>query len=146
MNPLVAQRLVVLAGAALLGLIVALAVASRRDAAADREPTFTSVPAPGGGWYEGVAAPYRPRAGRETACGVTLRPSSPGVTHPVLPCGVKIVLAHEGNEVLTEVVDRGPSVPGRDFDVTLPVAQELELRGQERIRWRYARAPDTVEG
>jgi rare lipoprotein A (peptidoglycan hydrolase) len=142
MNPLFAQRLVILAGAGLLGLIVALAVASRREAAADREPTFTSVSVIGQGWYEGVAAPYRPPAGTKTACGVTLRPNSPGVSHPVLPCGIKIVIAHDGNEVLTEVVDRGPSVPGRDFDVTLAVAQQLELRGQQRIRWRYPRPID----
>lgn len=132
----------ILAGAALLGLIVALAVVSRRDAAAEREPAFTSVSVVGQGWYEGVAAPYRPPAGQKTACGVVLRPDTPGVSHPVLPCGVKIVISYESNEVLTEVVDRGPSVPGRDFDVTLAVAQRLELRGQQRIRWRYPRPLD----
>jgi rare lipoprotein A (peptidoglycan hydrolase) len=62
-----------------------------------------------------------------------------GVAHPVLPCGVKLFVAYRDKVFLTQVVDRGPAVPGRDFDVTRPLAARLGLKGTQQIRWRYAR-------
>jgi hypothetical protein len=40
--------------------------------------------------------------------------------------------------VLTEVVDRGTGVPGREFDVTAPLARRLGLRGTQPVQWRFA--------
>ncbi len=117
--------------------MAALALAAVLDDVSDR-----AAPAPreGGDWYAALAAPYTFDEGSaKTACGITITAKTMGVAHPVLPCGAKIVLALDGREVLTEVVDRGPDVPGRDFDVTVAVAQRLGLTGQEEIRWRFAR-------
>ena len=62
-----------------------------------------------------------------------------GVAHPVLPCGARIYISYGGHKVLTQVIDRGPSAPGREFDVTKALADEIGLHGTKRIRWSYAR-------
>ena len=41
--------------------------------------------------------------------------------------------------MLTQVIDRGPNVPGRDFDITKALADRLGLHGTQTIQWRYAR-------
>jgi rare lipoprotein A (peptidoglycan hydrolase) len=131
----------VLAAVALLGVVVALALAALAggSSAEDEEPG--SVPAPGGGWYRALAAPYRldPKAER-TACGQRVTPETLGVAHPVLPCGAKIILRYEGTDVLTQVIDRGTGVPGREFDLTAELARRIGLRGVQPIRWRFASA------
>ena len=75
---------------------------------------------------------------KKGACGVVVGPTTAGVAHPVLPCGVKIYLEFRGKQVLTQVVDHGHTAPGRTFDVTLPVAKLLGLQGTQTIRWRFA--------
>jgi len=42
--------------------------------------------------------------------------------------------------VLTRVIDRGPSVPGREFDLTEALAHRLGLVGVQRVTWSYAGA------
>lgn len=120
---------------ALLAALVSLALVS---GGSDRGST---LPKPAGSWYSAVAG-VRPIGdfGRRTACGEVLRPDTLGVSHPVLPCGAKIYLALGRRTVLTQVIDRGPFVPGRAFDVTAPLAAKLGLGGVERIRWAYASA------
>jgi len=124
-------RAAALAGVALLGVAVALAVSHRNRQA---KPAAS----PAGQWYTAMAAPYTRTKPRRGACGVVVGPATPGVAHPVLPCGVKIYLEFRGREVLTQVVDHGHTAPGRTFDVTLPVAKLLGLQGTQTIRWRFA--------
>lgn len=136
-----ARRGIALAAVALLGGVLAFAAPSWRDddgGATTRTPS--QVPVPGAGWYEALAAPYPAESRRRrTTCGQQIGPRTLGVAHPVLPCGVKIFISYGETVVLTQVVDRGPAVPGRDFDVTRPLAQRLGLQGTQQIRWRYAR-------
>jgi hypothetical protein len=61
-----------------------------------------------------------------------------GVTHPVLPCGAKIVLRHGDVQVLTEVIDNTLVEPGRQLEVTEGLARMLELDGTVEIEWRFA--------
>ena len=124
-------RAAALAGVALVGIAIALAVSHRTH---DK----STLPAPAGQWYTALAAPYTPSKPKKGACGVVIGPDTPGVAHPVLPCGVKIYLEFHGHEVLTQVVDHGHTAPGRTFDVTLPVAKLLGLQGTQTIRWRFA--------
>ena len=134
------RRAVALAAVALLGAVVALASGSfvGDDDAGERLPE--AVPVPGADWYRALAAPYPASSRRErTACGQPLGPNTLGVAHPVLPCGVKLFISYNDKVVLTQVVDRGPSVPGRQFDVTRPLAARIGLVGTQQIRWRYAR-------
>jgi rare lipoprotein A (peptidoglycan hydrolase) len=98
------------------------------------------LPPPTGNWYHALAAPYvataKPKRG---ACGVVIGPRTMGVANPVLPCGVKIYIQYGGKEVLTQVIDRGPDVPGREFDVTRALAKTIGLSGVRSINWRFAK-------
>jgi rare lipoprotein A (peptidoglycan hydrolase) len=135
-----APRAVALAAIALLAGVVAFAAASRNGDETKPENTVRPVPVPGADWYRSLAAPYPPSTKRvRTSCGQPLGPKTLGVAHPVLPCGVKLFIAYNDKIVLTQVVDRGPSVPGREFDITRALAARLGLKGTQQIRWRYAR-------
>ena len=138
MTPGVAQRLLVLAGAALLALVVALAVASIAGGSDDGDEPG-SVPAPGGRWYSALAGRYSFKAGtRRTACGHPASAELEGVAHPVLPCGAKLVLRYREVEAITQVVDRGPVGRGREFGVTRSLAVKIGLGAVDRVRWRFA--------
>jgi rare lipoprotein A (peptidoglycan hydrolase) len=136
-----ARRGIALGAVALLGGVLAFAAPSWREGdGAGTTRTPSQVPVPGAGWYEALAAPYPAGSRRQrTACGQEIGPRTLGVAHPVLPCGVKLFISYGDAVVLTQVVDRGPAVPGRDFDVTRPLAARLGLEGTQQIRWRYAR-------
>ena len=68
------------------------------------------------------------------------RPETIGVSHPTLPCGARVFVTYHGQTVLVQVVDRGPFVPGRQFDLTDALARRLGLRGVQEIHWAYARS------
>jgi rare lipoprotein A len=134
MRPRLAQREVALAGLALLAVAVSLAVNAQT-----RESTSTA-PQPEGS-YTAFAGSSGPAAfGRRTACGGVIRPDTIGVAHPTLPCGARVFITYHGQTVLTQVVDRGPYVPGRQFDLTDALARRLGLRNVQQIHWSYARS------
>jgi rare lipoprotein A (peptidoglycan hydrolase) len=139
-NPTVVQRGVWLAGITLVAAIAALAI-TKRDAGSHRNlPGAVAVPGTDNGYYTAKAAPYGPTAGHHrTACGTPFLKTTEGVAHPVLPCGVRLYIRFSGREVLTQVVDRGPNVPGREFDITKALANRLDLHGTQTIQWRFAR-------
>jgi rare lipoprotein A (peptidoglycan hydrolase) len=125
-------RAAALAGIALLGVAIALAVAHHKG-------HKTALPAPAGQWYVALAAPYTPsKKAVKSACGVVIGPTTAGVAHPVLPCGAKIYIQFGGKQVLTQVIDRGHTAPGRTFDVRDALAKMLGLQGSQTIRWRFA--------
>ncbi len=133
------QRQVALAGVALLAAIVALALTSHGNGQA-----ITGLPQPvpvaGGGWYTALAGAERARYGYRTRCGYLLKPGTVGVTESVLPCGVLIYVSYKDSpHILTKVIDRRPVVPGRKFDLTPKLAEQLGVDGVQRIRWVYAR-------
>jgi rare lipoprotein A (peptidoglycan hydrolase) len=77
---------------------------------------------------------YRPAAaswygpglyGNGTACGQTLTPSTLGVAHKTMPCGTKLRLRYGNRTVAVRVIDRGPFVAGREFDLTAATKQRL---------------------
>lgn len=142
MSAVLAQRQLALLAAAVLGTVVALAVASRDDSVAQPrsvlpQPAVSNV----SGWYPALAGiRMRPLAGRASGCGTLLTPKTLGVDHQVLPCGAKVFLAFHGKTVLTTVVDRGPFTPRFDFEVTPALAERLGLSGVQTIRWSFARA------
>jgi rare lipoprotein A (peptidoglycan hydrolase) len=138
--PALAQREVALAGVALLAVLIALAFAEGRETEAAPAAATEGVPVVGAGadWYRALAAPYRGNGEERTACGQRLNDRTEGVAHPVLPCGAKIVLRFGDATVLTQVIDRGPDAPGREFDVTERLAERLGLSGTQRIEWRFA--------
>ncbi|MFL5954953.1 MAG: septal ring lytic transglycosylase RlpA family protein [Gaiellaceae bacterium] len=134
MRPRLAQREVALAGLALLAIAVSLAVN------AQTRQTTPTTPQPEGS-YAARAGSSGPAAfGRRTACGGVIRPDTVGVSHPTLPCGARVFITYRGQTVLTQVVDRGPYVPGRQFDLTDALARRLGLRNVQEIHWSYARS------
>jgi rare lipoprotein A (peptidoglycan hydrolase) len=79
--------------------------------------------------YRTVAASYnRPGLyGGALACGGTLQPGTLGVANRTLPCGSKVRLRYRGRTVTVPVVDRGPYVSGRDFDLTAATRSQLRF-------------------
>jgi hypothetical protein len=56
--------------------------------------------------------------GNGVACGGTLMPGTLGVANKTLPCGTRVKLRYHGRTVTVPVIDRGPYVAGRDYDLT----------------------------
>jgi hypothetical protein len=137
MPDVLAQRLVLLGAVALLGSLVALAIVDHR-ARDDRPAGLVGAAAPAG-WNTAFAGPRGPAGdAQRTTCGQVLAPDSLGVTHPVLPCGVKVVLRHGDRQVLTEIIDNTLVVAGRQLEVTEALGQMLDLEETAEIEWRYA--------
>jgi hypothetical protein len=63
----------------------------------------------GASWYGG---------GGTMACGGALTSSTLGVANKTLPCGTLVTLRYGGRSIRVPVVDRGPYVAGREFDLT----------------------------
>jgi len=63
--------------------------------------------------------------GNRTACGQTLTTSTRGVAHKSLPCGTRLSIRHGSNEVHVRVIDRGPYVGDREFDLTEATRNDL---------------------
>jgi rare lipoprotein A (peptidoglycan hydrolase) len=135
------QRAVWFVGVCFVAVIAAVALTRRGDNGSDKNlPGAVPVPGTKNGYYTGRAAPYSPSAAHpRTACGQPFTDKTQGVAHPVLPCGVRLYIRYHGHEVLTQVIDRGPTVPGRDFDITKALANRLDLHGPQTIQWRFAK-------
>ena len=65
--------------------------------------------------------------GNKLGCGGTLTPGTIGVAHKTLPCGTRLTLRYRGHSVRARVVDRGPYVGGREFDLTAATKQRLRF-------------------
>ena len=63
--------------------------------------------------------------GNKLGCGGTLSAGTIGVAHKSLPCGTNIVLRKGKRIVRTEVIDRGPYVGAREFDLTQATKRRL---------------------
>jgi hypothetical protein len=63
--------------------------------------------------------------GQHLACGGTLTPGTLGVANKSLPCGAKLTLHYRGRTVSVRVVDRGPYVGAREFDLTAATKAKL---------------------
>jgi hypothetical protein len=74
----------------------------------------------GASWYGG---------GGSLACGGQLTSSTMGVANKTLPCGTLVTLRYNGRIVSVPVVDRGPYVAGRDFDLTEATKRALGFEG-----------------
>jgi hypothetical protein len=67
----------------------------------------------------GIASWYGPTSENETtACGVPLERWTLGVAHRTLPCGTPVAFYYKGRTIVVPVIDRGPFVAGRSWDLT----------------------------
>jgi rare lipoprotein A len=76
--------------------------------------------------------------GAKTACGATLRPNTLGVAHKSLPCGTTVKFVYHGRAIVTQVIDRGPYVDGRAWDLTQAASEALGFDGVGRVRYAIA--------
>jgi len=74
--------------------------------------------------------------GRQLACGGTMTQSTKGVANKTLPCGTKVSIRHNGHSVRVPVVDRGPYVAGREFDLTAATKDDLRFDGVGTVKVR----------
>lgn len=81
-------------------------------------------------YRQAVASWYGPGFyGAHLACGGTLQPGQLGVANKTLPCGSWMTLRHAGHTVRVQVIDRGPYVAGREFDLTAATRARLHFPG-----------------
>ncbi len=83
----------------------------------------------------GLLNSYRPAlaswygGGGGMACGGTLTSQTVGVANKTLPCGTWLTLRYGGRTMRVQVVDRGPYVAGREFDLTEATKRDLGFEG-----------------
>ncbi len=78
----------------------------------------------GASWYGG---------GGMLACGGELTSWTVGVANRTLPCGTLVTLRYDGHTVRVPVVDRGPFVEGREFDLTEATKRALGFGGTGEV-------------
>jgi rare lipoprotein A len=81
-----------------------------------------------------VASWYGPGLyGGHLGCGGRFGAGQLGVAHKTLPCGTRLTVRYRGRSVRVPVIDRGPYVGGREFDLTGATAQRLGFRGHGAV-------------
>ena len=77
--------------------------------------------------------------GNGTACGQTFTKTIVGVAHRTLPCGTKVQFRYKGTVLTVPVIDRGPYVADRQFDLSYGACRALRHCFTGPIEWRMAR-------
>jgi rare lipoprotein A (peptidoglycan hydrolase) len=72
------------------------------------------------------------------ACGGLLGRDQLGVAHKTAPCGTLITFAYGGRVMTVPVIDRGPYIAGREWDLTGATADALGFPGLGQIEWSLA--------
>ena len=73
--------------------------------------------------------------GNRTACGQTMTSTLQGVAHRTLPCGTIVRLSYGDSSVAVPVVDRGPFIYDREFDLTYATKVALGCPDLCRVVW-----------
>lgn len=76
--------------------------------------------------------------GNGTACGQKLTKELVGVAHKTLPCGTMVQFRYKGKVVTAPVIDRGPYVAGRTWDLSKGLCTLLDHCFTGTIEWRFA--------
>jgi hypothetical protein len=74
--------------------------------------------------------------GDPIACGGVLHVASLGVANKTLPCGTEVIFRYGGRAIRVPVIDRGPYIAGREWDLTGAAAEALHFPGLGPIEWR----------
>jgi rare lipoprotein A len=98
------------------------------DAAAAVKPSAIRTRGKVTVYRQTVASWYGPGfIGGRTACGGTLGAGTMGVANKTLPCGARVTFRYRGHTVRARVVDRGPYVAGREWDLAPAVKARLHF-------------------
>jgi hypothetical protein len=94
------------------------------------QPAATTEAMPITVYLPSVASWYGPTLyGHGTACGGKLTRHVLGVANKTLPCGEQVGLYYHGRTLVVPVIDRGPYVKGRRYDLTYATAKALGTIG-----------------
>jgi rare lipoprotein A (peptidoglycan hydrolase) len=74
--------------------------------------------------------------GLPIACGGVLHVPQLGVANKTLPCGTMVTFRYGGRAIRIPVIDRGPYIAGREWDLTGAAAEALRFPGLGPIEWR----------
>jgi hypothetical protein len=76
--------------------------------------------------------------GKPIACGVNqvLHVPQLGVANKSLPCGTMVTFVYGHRAIRVPVIDRGPYIAGRQWDLTGATAEALRFPGLGPIAWR----------
>jgi hypothetical protein len=89
--------------------------------------------------FDGNVSWYGPGFyGKRTACGFAYTQTIVGVAHRTLPCGTKVSFRNpdNGRIVTTTVIDRGPYVAGRTWDLSAGLCAKLGHCYTGTIFWK----------
>lgn len=75
--------------------------------------------------------------GSGTACGQKYSKTIMGVAHRSLPCGTMVSFRYRGNVVTVPVIDRGPYVRGRQWDLSRAACEALQHCFTGPIEWKF---------
>lgn len=90
---------------------------------------------PPGVWNVSIASVYTDY-GNGVACGGILQVPTLGVANKTLPCGTEITFKYGDRAIRVPVIDRGPYIAGREWDLTGATAEALGFPGLGPIQWR----------
>jgi rare lipoprotein A (peptidoglycan hydrolase) len=92
---------------------------------------------PKAGTQISVASVFRDY-GLGLACGGVLGRNELGVAHKTAPCGTLITFTYGGRSLTVPVIDRGPYIAGREWDLTGAAAAALGVPGLGQSEWSLA--------
>jgi rare lipoprotein A (peptidoglycan hydrolase) len=92
---------------------------------------------PKSGIHVSVASVFRDY-GLGLACGGVLDRNLLGVAHKTAPCGTLITFTYGDRSLTVPVIDRGPYIAGREWDLTGATAAALDFPGLGQIEWTVA--------
>jgi Lytic transglycolase len=90
---------------------------------------------PPGVWNVSIAS-VETAYGHAVACGGILRVPELGVANKTLPCGTLVLFRYGSRAIRVPVIDRGPYIPGREWDLSGAAAVALHFPGLGPIEWR----------
>jgi len=112
---------------------------TRQPAVTARAESKLRAASSGRGWRRAEYSWYGPGFyGSGTACGQTYTTTILGVANKTLPCGTRVTLRNPGNgrQITVRVIDRGPYVAGRMWDLSRGTCQYLGNCYTSIIQWR----------
>ncbi len=89
---------------------------------------------PPGPYQVSIASVYTDY-GLPIACGGVLHVPQLGVANKTLPCGTEVTFVYNGRAIRVPVIDRGPYIAGREWDLTGATAEALHFPGLGPIYW-----------
>lgn len=110
---------------------------ARTAAAASLAALLPWVDEPKSGQHVSVASVFVDY-GLGLACGGLLGVNQIGVAHKTAPCGTLIDFTYNGRTLRVPVIDRGPYIAGREWDLTGATARALGFPGLGPIQWSCA--------